>query len=155
MTAFPFTLPLNSELFPNIKISPASPYLYYTLYELHLPGLQQGDIVQASGQCAATNNYNKNVMFAHALVLRPAAVTINPQGTRPTGLVLPCDYAGENITPGNHHTVRSFSGVKVIDAAGDWWLSLIGYAASSAASADWKLKIDKGGSLCAVVLRND
>jgi|GEM_PF-2216100 len=155
MKAVHFELPLNSELFEDIRIVPGHPYLYYTLYALPLPGLLKGDMVQVSGQCAATNNYPKNVMFAHAVVMRPALAVDNPQLGRPLGVVLPCDYAGENITPGNHHTVRSFSGIKVVQHDGDWWLSLIVYAASSAAKKGWTLKMDKGGSLCALVFRND
>lgn len=142
------------ELVQNLPLK-HNPYEFYTLYSLHLPDLLEGDIVDVSTQFEATNDLGFNVMFSHFVQIQSAeTVWIGLKSFPSDPFVVPCYPAGENITPGMHHGHRSISGDYVIPSDGDYWISVIVYAASSAAGYGDTLQIEQGyGGVSAKVTR--
>ncbi|MDY7094229.1 MAG: hypothetical protein SX243_14760 [Acidobacteriota bacterium] len=157
MNAQHYGLPLGSELVREIWVTPKNTaYRYYTLYSLGVGEVKKGDIIQACTQFEVTNGLGYNVMVAHAMLINGQETIVYESESKSAGrIVMPCDYAGENVTPGMHHGYRAFAGTVLVDWVGSAWISVVIYAASTAAGARSMLEVNYSyGGLSTVVLRN-
>ena len=143
----------DGELVASLPLTGGKPYRYWTVYSVKLPGLKKGDLVIATAQFEATNDLGYNAMFAHALLCSDKELILKG-GNKPGDMTV-CEYAGENITRDTHHGFRTLASSFVAEQNGDAWLSVVIYAASTAARIGDKLTVQQGyGGLRAVVLRN-
>jgi hypothetical protein len=156
-----YETPPGGELVDRIRLA-HDPYQFFTLFQLKLPSLRQGDIVHAHCQFEVTNNCfspgpkeeRVNVMVFHAMLIHSRATKLNDDPKPDWKIVMPCAYAGENVTPGMHHGFRTLVGTTRIEREGDAWLSVVIYAASDAAAKGSVLEIEKPyGGLSALVYR--
>jgi hypothetical protein len=147
-----YTTAPGGELVASIVLA-HNPYRFTTLYSLKLPDLRRGDVVQAHCQFEVTNDLGFDVMLAHAMLIhRKETVVVHRD--QPEGRLL-CEYAGENITPNMHHGFRTLMGSLSLEDDGDGWVSVLIYAASSAAKPGNTLSVEKNyGGLRAIVFRN-
>ncbi len=150
----------GGELVNCIRLA-HNPYHYSTLFILKLPSLRQGDIVQAhcqfevTNECLSPKKERVNVMVFHAMLIHSKEIILSDDPNLPDWkIVMPCVYAGENVTPDMHHGFRTLAGTTRIERGGDAWLSVLIYAASEAAAKSSELKIEKSyGGLSALVYR--
>jgi hypothetical protein len=150
----------RDELFEAIPI--VKPYQRYTIYSLLVPDLTPGDLVVVDCQVEATNDYDHQVMFSHALMVHNKEVICRGRLEFPRrsdkywwSWVRPAIPSGENITHETHHTIRNIGGSFEAEEYGDHWVSLIVHASSTASIPGDELTINfHNGGITAVVIRN-
>jgi hypothetical protein len=127
-----------SELVTTIPITTGSPYTLIPIYRVQVPDVKLGDLLDFRAFGQMSNNINtepSNTMFCHTVRAGIAANIANIELS---------EARGTNITRQRHHEAWEVSGFwKAPADYADFWVSLIGYAASTAAQSGWKLNVDQ------------
>jgi hypothetical protein len=149
-----YTTAPGAELIAKLALSSPKKFKYNTLYQLKLPNLRKGDVVQAHAQFEVTNDLRVPVSLAHAMLLHAKRTIVKDHPSQPQDRQL-CEYAGEFLTPEMHHGFRSLMGSFAATVDGDAWVSVVIYGVITNPLPGQALTVEKNyGGLRAIVIRN-